>query len=310
MSSSEEGLNEEILKKESEENNNNNIDIDINNQQSEKIDFPKDLFKKIKNLNFSKEEITKLIISLFFIIIIILLNSSIFSYTSLSSKCYYDLGFKLTKNLNISVKNNIWLYKCLVMSGQIIMDIIFFYGFYRWAIYGITWRYGVTVMFFYFIRGVVQECLKMRIPYENIWINPGIISVSVNYVRGNDFFFSGHVGMCAVAWAEIKKERNYFMTYFCLFATFFESFILLITRDHYTFDMPIGFMFGHYITFFVEDWVNYLQLKIPFMKKWMFNNIDDYVRMYGYKFLPEKKEIVDAYLKEKNINKSNFIEIL
>ena len=44
----------------------------------------------------------------------------------------------------------------------------------------------------------------MKFPEDWFWDDPGVPSIVVGYLRTNDFFFSGHVGMPIINAFEFK----------------------------------------------------------------------------------------------------------
>ena len=84
------------------------------------------------------------------------------------------------------------------------------------------------------------------------WDDPGVPSIVVGYLRTNDFFFSGHVGMPIINAFEFKWQKKYYLSAFCFFVAFYEGFLVLISRVHYSIDIVIGFFFAHYSLIMTE----------------------------------------------------------
>jgi len=84
------------------------------------------------------------------------------------------------------------------------------------------------------------------------WNYPGVYSIFVPYGWTNDFFFSGHLGNCAITFAHVwdKGEGTWWRKYFSWWVVLVgctQAFLMLVTRSHYTIDMTTGIMTGHYI---------------------------------------------------------------
>lgn len=105
----------------------------------------------------------------------------------------------------------------------------------------------------------------MSYPDGYIWEYPGFPSVMVSYLKTNDFFFSGHVGLPILMMCEFQLLKRYFMFSFCIMTFFIEAFTMLVTRGHYTIDLITGAIFAHYIFQNVEKNIHYFD-RITFTK--------------------------------------------
>jgi hypothetical protein len=114
---------------------------------------------------------------------------------------------------------------------------------------GILW----TIAFFYGSRALVQGNFKMRFPDKGIWDDPGIPSLVVPYGLQSDYYFSGHCGFLAINVAymfTLGRKKSAFMIMLLLP---YVAFILIMSRIHYTIDIPIGIMFGFYLYYMVKS---------------------------------------------------------
>ena len=99
----------------------------------------------------------------------------------------------------------------------------------------------------------------MRYPDGYLWEYPGIPSLSVSYLKTNDFFYSGHVGFPTIFGLEHRKNGNRYMMWFCIFTACLEAFTMIVNRGHYIIDLMAGFVMGHYLSIICEDiCVNYI----------------------------------------------------
>ena len=87
----------------------------------------------------------------------------------------------------------------------------------------------------------------MQFPEDYIWDYPGFPSLTVTYKHTSDFFFSGHVGVMTFCVLENYSVKNYVLMGVSIFGVFFEGFVLLVTRAHYSIDLISGAIFAHYI---------------------------------------------------------------
>lgn len=108
----------------------------------------------------------------------------------------------------------------------------------------------------------------MSYPEGFIWEYPGFPSIMVSYLKTNDFFYSGHVGLPVLLMCEFKILKRYYMFAFCLATFFIEAFTMIATRGHYTIDLITGAIFAHYIFQNVERYIHYFdQLTFTKMEK-------------------------------------------
>jgi len=105
----------------------------------------------------------------------------------------------------------------------------------------------------------------MSFPDGYIWDYPGFPSVMVSYLKTNDFFYSGHVGLPILMMCEFQILKRYYMFGFCILTFFIESFTMLATRGHYTIDLITGAIFAHYIFQNIEKNIHYFD-RITFTK--------------------------------------------
>jgi hypothetical protein len=99
---------------------------------------------------------------------------------------------------------------------------------------------------------------QMKYPEGYLWEYPGFPSITVSYLKTNDFFFSGHCGMPILMAMEFRKIKHYKMFIFCLFTCIFEAFTMIVMRGHYSIDILAGIIFAHYIFIQVNHYVNHL----------------------------------------------------
>jgi len=101
-------------------------------------------------------------------------------------------------------------------------------------------RVVLALGFFFVLRQFFQFLVVLPTPKGYLWYHPGFPSISVPYNPANDFYFSGHIGFLTVAARELAKRRHWKLLAGCLVAIFFNSWMVLITRIHYTIDIVDG----------------------------------------------------------------------
>jgi hypothetical protein len=95
-------------------------------------------------------------------------------------------------------------------------------------------------------------------PEGFLWEYPGFPSLTVCYLKTNDFFYSGHVGFPVLAALEFSRHGKSGMAYFALFTMCLETMVMIVTRVHYIVDLLCGMIIAHYIYRIVDDYVHYV----------------------------------------------------
>lgn len=96
----------------------------------------------------------------------------------------------------------------------------------------------------------------MKFPEGYLWEYPGFPSIFVSYLKTNDFFFSGHVGLPILQICELYKLNRHIMLYFNLFTIFLEFFTMIALRGHYTIDLIAGILMAHYCFMITEKYIH------------------------------------------------------
>lgn len=110
----------------------------------------------------------------------------------------------------------------------------------------------------------------MRYPDGYLWDFPGFYSITVPYGKTNDFFFSGHIGICMICFCEFRAHSWKKFSYFSLFTLFMQFSLMICLRGHYIVDLLSGIVFGHYFWLLSERYcyvVDVKLFKIPFHKR-------------------------------------------
>ena len=231
-----------------------------NNDSKNVVLTPKTVHKvsfntvSLSSIIHNKSQVIKLSVVVLLIAIFALCNNLGFGnkLPLTKSDCIIDYGFLNTKFVHEVFNNNDLFRHCIEGIGSIFLDGLFIFSLLNWALFADTWRYGWVLMFFYGIRMVIQQIYQMKFPEEWFWDDPGVPSIVVGYLRTNDFFFSGHVGMPTINAFEFKWQKKYYLSAFCFFVAFYEGFLVLISRVHYSIDIVIGFFFAHYSLIMTE----------------------------------------------------------
>ena len=95
----------------------------------------------------------------------------------------------------------------------------------------------------------------MKYPEGYIWDYPGISSLTVSYLKTNDFFFSGHVGLPIIIGLDCLQDNKTYIFILSLFICIFESFTMIVTRGHYIIDIFAGIIISHYLFIIVDKYI-------------------------------------------------------
>jgi len=168
--------------------------------------------------------------------------------------CVRDEFHELTLPINRHLAQNPLHRSILIIVASTMMDINVLVMTLRFVFQGRNFKTFWIVLFFYAFRGFLQSVFFLKFPTEYIWGHPGMFSMTVPYAPANDFFYSGHVGLCTICFIDFGREKFKFMKYFSGVAWVIEFFTLLVTRAHYFIDLVIGAIVAHYI-YLCGDWV-------------------------------------------------------
>jgi hypothetical protein len=107
----------------------------------------------------------------------------------------------------------------------------------------------------------------MRYPDGYLWEYPGFPSLTISYLKTNDFFFSGHVGFPIIIAMECYNLKKLCIMIFCLFTCVVEFITMIFTRGHYFIDLITGVIVSHYTYIIVEKYIHYIDDSCIGMKK-------------------------------------------
>jgi len=170
--------------------------------------------------------------------------------------------------LTIFLSQNLIYRDLLVIFSSSILDVSLVSFFMIFIKQGNSWKPHLTLTLFYLFRGaIVQKLILLQFPSIFIFNFPGFYSISVNFERTPDFFYSGHCG-CALILTYYLREFGYIkFSNFGIFVCFMQSFTMLVTHAHYSIDLIFGFLFAHYFI-----------ILSGYLTKYM----DEYIDIFGY----------------------------
>ena len=185
-------------------------------------------------------------------------------------ECIEDRIFDATAGLNtFFATHQSAKFTFMILCG-LMMDIMVLTQFYRFAMFGTTWRFLICIGVFYIFRFFCQQLFYFRYPEGYLWEFPGFYSITVPYGKTNDFFFSGHVGCCVINYLEFRSIGWHRIARFSLVTCVFQIALMVCLRGHYFIDLISGIIFAHYCWMLSERYsylVDVYIFRIPFHKR-------------------------------------------
>jgi hypothetical protein len=170
--------------------------------------------------------------------------------------CMLDKFFEITSGINKYLQDNVTPRHVIIAISSLCVDFVIVYMSLHWVIWGKSWRLVVSLFSFYMFRAAVQSVFQMKYPEGYLWENPGFPSLTISYLKTNDFFFSGHVGFPIIVAMECYNLHKPFMTIFCFLTCSIEAATMIITRGHYSIDILTGLIVSHYVYILVEKHIH------------------------------------------------------
>ena len=188
------------------------------------------------------------------LIIIVLFFNTIYGFAIINGNisCITDFTFPITENWNKFFLDNPETKKRLILTSSLVIDIMVIYFGIIWALKGESWRPIVSMILFYTLRMTAQLLLKIKFPDGYAWENPGIPSLVVPYMKSNNLFFSGQIGIPVIIGLEFDRMGMKIQLILCIIISFMESLILLTLRANYVIDILSGILIAHY-TFLMSE---------------------------------------------------------
>ena len=181
--------------------------------------------------------------------------------------CLLDKFFELTSGINKYLQDNVTPRHVIIATSSLFVDFVIVYMSLYWVIWGKSWRLVVSIFTFYMLRAAVQSVFQMKYPEGYLWESPGFPSLTISYLKTNDFFFSGHVGFPIIVAMECYNLNKPFMTIFCFLTCAIEATTMIVTRGHYSIDILTGLIVSHYVYILVEKNIHIIDDSCIGMKK-------------------------------------------
>jgi hypothetical protein len=140
----------------------------------------------------------------------------------------------------------------LILSSAVI-DLMAIFLLARWLFQNES-RPFVSLILVLGLRQLMQFCVALPAPPNQIWHSPGFPSLLVTYNVANDYFFSGHTAIAVLAAVELSRMNKIWTTWLGVVLVIFEIATVLILRAHYAMDVFTGLITGLYVPH-LADWL-------------------------------------------------------
>ena len=130
------------------------------------------------------------------------------------------------------------------------------------VIFGTGTELMVYLALFYPFRMLSMHIGHWPIPDYQTFRYPGFPSIFIPYEQTNDFYFSGHTGLCTILLMFFFLHfKQRILAYFGGFLLVLTMYMLVITRGHYFNDILFGFLtamigirYGYFYRFDFHYW--------------------------------------------------------
>ena len=191
--------------------------------------------------------LTKIIlVTIFFTILILSSSLNIFNHTAPVS-CLTDTVQDWTLSITLFFETNVSVRDAVIITSSFLIDLNLVILSLRFLFYAHSTRIVLLIFVFYLVRTFVQRIFFVQFPQHYIFLYPGFFSIAVPYTPSNDFFFSGHVGICTFFFLEFSQDQKTALQGLALVTILLNMFTLLVMRAHYSIDLAVGIVVAHYL---------------------------------------------------------------
>jgi hypothetical protein len=259
-----------------ETNNNNNNENRENNEQLSPEDAT--------NMPWSRRRIivTSVRGGIVLVGLIVVFLNTLFGFVLPTGdiKCVIDYTHEGTSSVNKTLLENASLRNGLMITSALILDILFLTKICYFIFKSKTWRLIVCFACFFLIRSFAQIIFQERFPDGYGWNYPGFPSITVSYLKANDFFFNSTTGLMLICGLDFFYEGQLVFFILSLLAIIFQSLLLIFLRGQYIIDIVSSLIIAHFVVLNVMDHIHIL----------------DYNKIIGF-YIPKNEKEEDKLLK-------------
>jgi hypothetical protein len=241
----------------SSENNTNNMrnnenQINLDNQNNNQSQSPP----------WSRRRIIVTVVrsTLVFVGLIIVFLNTLFGFVLPSGDidCVVDYTHKGTSSINQSLQDNPGLRKALMIISALALDVLFLIKIGYFIFKSKTWRLIVSIIAFFLIRSIAQVIFQEKFPEGYAWYYPGFPSITVSYLKANDFYFNSSTGLMLICALDFYYEKQIIYFALSLCSILFQSLLLIFLRGQYIIDIFSSLVIAHFVVLNVSDYIHYL----------------------------------------------------
>ncbi len=178
-------------------------------------------------------------------------TQSLIGNRNLSSAGISDWTHVFTSSANRYLLAHTGFANALLIVSSALIDLMAIFLISRWILSGES-RPFVGLVIVLGLRQVMQFCVALPAPPNQIWHYPGFPSLLVTYGVANDYFFSGHTAIAVLAATELSRFGKRWLTILAVIIVSFEIATVLVLRAHYAMDVFTGIITGLYVPYLAE----------------------------------------------------------
>lgn len=236
-------------------NHNNNQNNNMENQEPSSSNNPPSSAWSTRRIVVTSIRCTLVLVGL----IVVFLNT-LFGFALPSGKidCVVDYTHEGTAGINQTLIDNPALRKALMIISALILDILFLTKIGFFIFKSRSWRLIVSIILFFAIRSIAQVIFQEKFPEGYAWYYPGFPSITVSYLKANDFFFNSSTGLLLICALDFYYEEQVTFFVLSLLGIVFQSLLLIFLRGQYIIDIFSSLVIGHFVFLNVQDYIHLL----------------------------------------------------
>jgi hypothetical protein len=170
-------------------------------------------------------------------------------------ECIDDYTHNVSTGLHEHFEKNDQLANFSKISSALLCDALLVVKMFTWTVNGGSWRLPLALVGIFALKALLSALYKMRFPETSLWHYPGFYSLLVEYGPTNDTHFTLQIAVLVALAAEYRALRSK-LFYLAVFATVYQSILILVLRGAYMIDVFAAFVFGHFF-WIAGQWVSY-----------------------------------------------------
>ena len=188
-----------------------------------------------------------------------LLNSLFgFALPNQNIKCVQDQTHIATVTVNQTLIDNSTLRDVLLIISSVSLDITLLFKFGLTIFKSKTWRLYISIIGYYLVRILAQVIFQVKYPDGFGWVNPGFPSITVSYLKTNDFYYNSQVGLILLCSLDFFMDGMYIFYGISSCFIIFQCLLLIFLRGAYIIDIISGLVIAHFVFMVVNHYIKYI----------------------------------------------------